>query len=302
MGTVYDMVNEKIMAALEGGTVPWHKPWNGAATAPRNIEGRRYRGINPLLLALAGYEDPRWATFRQIEERGGRIRKDEHGSFVTFWKQLRFEDTKTDPTTGESSTKEKKVPMLRFYKVWNVAAQVEGIELPALDGPEPIAPTPIEAAEAILAGMPNPPEVRYVAGDRAYYTPAMDRITFPKRTQFTSVGGMYQTLFHEHVHSTGHKSRLDRDGITTFDHFGSERYAREELVAEAGAAYLMGEAGLDMDENVPDLASYIEGWKGRIKEDPRALVVAFGKAQHAADYILGRTAADSEPVALAAAA
>jgi antirestriction protein ArdC len=287
---VFDVINDRILAKLDEGVVPWRKPWNGPASAPRSVDGRTYSGINAFFLACLGYADPRFLTFKKALELGGRVRRGEKGYPVVFWKQLSV--TQTDEETGEERTK--RIPMLRYFTVFNVA-QCDGINVPALP-PVAVGANPIEAAEAIVANMPNPPAIGWDGGNRAYYSPAMDAVSLPERTQFTSDHGYYETAFHELGHSTGHPSRLNREGIERFDHFGSERYAREELVAEFTAAFLMGEAGIEA-QAIDNLAAYIASWKQRITEDPRCLVVAAGKAQKAADYILGRFVAEEAAAA-----
>jgi antirestriction protein ArdC len=295
---VYDIVVERITAMLDSGVVPWRKPWKGGgANAPRNLDGRRYSGINAFLLGALGYADPRFLTYKKASELGGKVTPGEKGYPVFFWKQLTI--TETDETTGK--TKQKRIPLLRYFTVFNVA-QVEGVEFKALPA-APVAPDPVKAAEDILEGMPSRPTIRYDQHDRAYYVPATDTVHVPPRSSFTSVEGMYETLFHEVCgHATGHASRLNREGITGFDHFGSDQYGREELVAHFTVAFLMGEIGMEA-EALPNIAAYIGNWKSAIAADPKVLVWAAGRAQKAADYVLNRLPAESvEPEAVAVAA
>jgi antirestriction protein ArdC len=231
---VYEIVTDKIIAALESGTPAWRKPWT--AGIPRNaITNRPYSGINALLLGMTEYTDPRWLTFKQCSAKGGKVRKGEKSTLVIFWKQ----NTITQETdTGEIT--EKQVPLLRYYLVFN-AEQCDGLDLPAL---ETRKLDMVAEAEAIVANMPNPPSISHDGGDRAYYTPARDSIHLPARSSFTSTGELYSTLFHELTHSTGHQSRLNRQTLTEVVPFGSETYSKEELVAEFGAAFLCAHAGI----------------------------------------------------------
>lgn len=280
---VFDIINERIIARLDEGVVPWRKPWSGPAFAPRSLDGRPYGGINAFFLASLGYSDPRFATFKRVNQLGGKVVKGSKGYPVVFWKRLSVTDT--DPTTGE--TRQKNVPLLRYFTVFNVE-QTTGLNLKAL--PVTVFDR-VAAAESIVSGMPNPPLIGFNGGDRAYYLPSIDAIHIPGIQQFSTPEGYYATLFHELGHSTGHETRLNRTGVVGFDHFGSERYAREELVAEFTAAFLMGECGIEAGA-IDNLAAYIAGWKARITEDPRCLVVAAGYAQRAANLILGRTYED----------
>ena len=143
---------------------------------------------------------------------------------------------------------------------------------------------PIEAAERIIAKMPNPPEIQY-AGSNAFYSPITDRITLPPRDLFTTAEEFYATALHETVHSSGSQKRLARDSIVEAAPFGSPMYSLEELIAEMGAAFLCAEAGIS-PAVIENQAAYIQGWLKKLRDDRRLVVQAAAQAQHAADYIL----------------
>lgn len=295
MSSVYEIVTEQVLAALEQGTVPWRQPWV-AASAPRNGQGRRYHGINAFLLGMHPVEIPVWLTFKQAQALGGSVRKGERSTLVTFWKMSRFSERADD---GTVSTKQ--VPMLRYYRVFNVA-QCDGVTLPKRVTSELSAPTQdCDTDDTVLSycttvvetySQHDGPTVRF-GGDRAYYTPGDDVITVPARDTFTSLSGYVATLFHECGHSTGHRSRLARKDLMASKGFGSHAYGREELVAEMTSAFLLAEAGIAQQQE--QSAAYIASWMQAIKADPRAVVVTAGQAQKAADLVLGR-----EPEAIAA--
>jgi antirestriction protein ArdC len=124
MPSVYEVITARIVDKLESGTVPWHKPWNVETGAPRNLKsGRPYRGINVFLLGCQTYASPFWGTYKQITEHGGHVRKGERGSPVVFWKWLDGQD---------EEGKERKVPLCRYYTVFNLD-QSEGVEHKRLD-------------------------------------------------------------------------------------------------------------------------------------------------------------------------
>src|SRR5918992_2502264 len=274
---VYQIVSEKIIAALESGTPPWHKPWK--AGIPRNATSNRpYSGINALLLGTAPYSDPRWLTMKQANQKGGRIRKGEKSTLVIFWKQNTITQEKDD---GEIT--EKQIPLLRYYLVWNVE-QCDGLDLPALETRKVDV---IAQAEAIVAAMPNPPRIQHDGAGKAFYRPLLDSIHLPNRNNFDSAGEYYATLYHELTHSTGHQSRLNRPTLTEVVPFGSETYSKEELVAEFGAAFLNAHAGTPTTIN--NSASYINGWLKKLQSDPKLAILAASQGQKAADYIMGQT-------------
>lgn len=281
---IYALVTDRIMMALENGTVPWKKPW--ATGLPRNlVSGRHYRGMNVLLLSLGQpFQSPYWLTFKQALDLGGHVRKGERGSIVTFWKFHEVREEQSEDGGPVVTVRERPAPLLRYYTVFN-AEQVEGIEVPTPETRDHPPHERIERCEAILSAMPNAPEVLRDP-NKAAYSPVYDTVTIPHLEQFDSAESYYGTLFHELVHSTGHASRLDRPTLGTPAPFGSEDYSREELVAEMGAAFLAAEAGI-FPPLVDNQAAYIRGWLSVLKGDKRMIPVAAAQAQRAADFILG---------------
>jgi antirestriction protein ArdC len=281
MPTPYEVVTESIIKQLESGVAPWRKPWR--TEMPTNLASKKeYRGINVFLLASLGYGSRYWLTYRQAQTLGGSVRKGEHGSKVVFWKIDEYR--KEDKETGE--TENRKSILLRYYTVFNLE-QCEGIK-----SPEPTRViAPLEQCETIVNSMPNPPGFEQDA--RAFYRPSTDTVGMPARSAFDSAEEFYSTLFHELTHSTGHPSRLGREGIMDHNPFGNEDYSKEELVAEMGAAMLCGVAGIQ-SRTLDNSASYLQSWINRLRSDSRLVVSAASQAQKAADYILARTAAETD--------
>ena len=241
---IYAIVTDKIINLLEQGVVPWRRPWTSAGL-PRNLVSKKpYRGINHFLLSASKYVSPFWLTMRQANELGGHVRKGEESTIVVFWKVDDAKQSTEDLDNEETDGKARRRFLLRYYRVFNL----EQCELPQavldkLPKIETHEHDPIEAAERIIAAMPNPPEIQH-AGSKAFYSPIADRITLPPRELFASAEEYYATALHETVHSTGHQKRLAREGICEVAPFGSAVYSKEELCAEMGAAYLCAEAGI----------------------------------------------------------
>lgn len=277
---IYEMVTGRILEMLDRGIVPWHKPWTdaqGGNATPRNLKsGKAYRGINVFLLGCAGFSSPYFVTFKQALELGGAVRKGEKGMPVVFWKRLQVEDEKT----GEKKT----IPMLRYFTVFNVE-QCDGLTVPT--GTErPAGFSPIAAAEEAVKTYQNAPTITHGPGG-AYYSPKADRINMPARESFQSPAHYYATLFHELGHSTGHLTRLAREGIVKAEGFGSHLYSKEELVAEMTAAMLCGVTGIDGSGILDNSAAYIGSWLQKLRDDRKLLVQAAAQAQKAADLVLG---------------
>jgi antirestriction protein ArdC len=140
--------------------------------------------------------------------------------------------------------------------------------------------------------MPNRPTITHHEA-RAYYTPVQDTVNMPACRLFPKVEHYYSVLFHELTHSTGHWQRLHRQTLTDLCPFGSTNYSKEELVAEMGAAFLCGVAGI-ANETVDTSVAYIQSWLTKLQNDTRLVILAAAQAQKAADYILGNTASQAE--------
>jgi antirestriction protein ArdC len=289
---LYQQVTDQITAALEAGTIPWRQPWTSAAGGrPASMStGRPYRGVNVLLLSLAavgrGYASPWWGTYRHIAELGGQVRRGETSVQVVFWKQLPARDAEgQDRDVGTSPPRT--VPLLRAFRVFN-AEQAD--HLPArYRAAQTAGPDLAGDARDVLAGYlaAGGPALVHAAGAGPSYSPARDQITLPAPGQFPSREAYWATAFHEAAHSTGHPARLNRPGAAGFDHYGSGRYAREELVAEIGGAMLAATTGVATDASLrDDSAAYIAGWLTALDGDRKLVVTAASQAEHAADHVL----------------
>lgn len=282
MATVYEIVTDRIIKQLEAGTIPWRKPWNsayvqGQGEGPVSWDTQRpYSGVNLLLLDPGEY-----ATYNAIQAAGGHVKKGEKAQIAVFWKMMEVEDE-------NNPDRKKSIPFLRYYSVFEVNTQAEGIESKRAKQEER-KNNPIVEAEKIVAGMPNRP--RITNGKQALYRPGTDVVEIPAMDSFISSEAYYGTLFHELAHSTGHESRLNR---SIKNRFGTDPYAREELVAEIGSAFLAAVAGLENPFIIENTGAYIQSWIRRFKDDSRLIVTAASQAQKAADYIRGIKQAKGE--------
>jgi len=281
---VYKIVSEQLLQLLEGGHIPWDKPWDASAGMPASMSTNKpYRGINVFLLGMEaqikGYTSPWWATFNKIKELGGAVRKGEKGTLVIFWKI-----NKKTVRNAAGEREEQVYPLLRYYKVFN-ADQCDGLPDRYTQPAATRDNATIDAAQTILDNYTATLASVAHGGDQAYYIPTKDHIQMPDRRTFIDAESYYSTFFHEATHSTGHTSRLHRDGLIESHRFGDEWYAREELVAEFGAAMLCGIAGVEK-ATIRRSAAYLQNWITVLKSDVRLAVNAAAAAQKAADLIL----------------
>lgn len=268
---VHQEVTNRIIEQLEAGTRPWTKSWaGGISQLPLRSTGEQYRGINTILLMMAGYGNPHWMTYKQAEALGGQVRTGEKGTKVVFFKMLPV----TDKRTGE----DRNVPLIRQYTVFN-ADQIDDLPAkfyPVVDAQH--SEDRIQHAEDFVVNC----RAQYTeTGDRAFYSPGEDRIVVPKFEAFDGAVSYYGTLLHELVHWTGADHRLERD---LKNGFGTKDYAREELVAELGAAFLCSSLGLEPEPR-EDHAAYLASWLKVLKEDKKAIFTAATAAQKAFDFL-----------------
>ena len=275
---VYKIITEKVIEALKNGKAPWRRTWRVNSLA--NLKTKKpYRGGNVFILAAAGFDSPWFLTFKQAKDMGGMVRKCETGTPIIFWS---FRE-KRDSVTGEVETG--RFPVLRYYTVFNVE-QIDGLDgkIPKVETKERTEVETVTECEALVVAMTLRPEIKH-GGDRAFYRPSTDHVQMPKQDAFDDSAAYYSTLFHELVHSTGHSKRLGRKGIEEFDHFGSEQYSKEELVAEMGAAFLCGITGIGNTRTIENTGAYLRNWASKLEEDPKLFVQAGNAAQKAVDFI-----------------
>jgi antirestriction protein ArdC len=283
---IYERVTYQIIADLEEGVRPWIKPWSGEhaagrITRPLRSNGIPYRGINILMLWAAamagGYSAPLWLTYKQAAELGGQVRKGEKGSLVVFANTITR--TEQDEATGEDV--EHSIPYMKGYTVFN-AEQVDGLPAHFYAQAEQPKREPLERILSVDSYLEaTKVEIRY-GGNRAYYTMAEDRVQVPPVEAFRDIESFYATIVHEVVHWTRHPSRLEREFGRK--QWGDEGYAREELVAEIGAAFLCADLGITPEVR-EDHASYVAGWLEVLKNDKRAIFSAAAHAQRAVDFL-----------------
>lgn len=273
---IYATITDRIIAQLEQGIIPWRKPWTGVnGGAISGGTGKPYSLLNQMLLQKPG----RWFTFAEAKKLGASIIKGSHGTVIYFWRPL---VTKEKDKDGKEI--EKTIPLLRQYVVFH-ESQITG--LPQKTEEEVFYNDPIPEAEKIERDYINREHItiNHIISDRAYYSPMNDEIVVPVLEQYPKKEEYYSTLFHEMVHSTGHRTRLNRLNRTAA--FGSEDYSKEELVAEIGAAALLNHVGIETPETFTNNTAYIQSWLRALQNDTRMLVGASSQAGKAVDFILG---------------
>jgi antirestriction protein ArdC len=311
-----DAICKEIQRAIDTDKVlPWQRPIRNLGRL-RNFNSKRpYRGwINQMMLHLAGYQQPLWATYRgwreaayrewakknkiKIEDAdlkalndkalrntdnvkaffeagGGGVSAGETSRKVFFWAVV--PNKKHDPSNPESR---EVFFFMRVYSVWNIE-QTTGIPIPS--EAEQLEFVENDTAEEIWNGWEDAPEV--IDGSMPDYSWTNDKVIMPDASLFNSEGEYYYSLFHEGIHATGHKDRLNRPEVKNGG-YNTEPYGKEELTAEMGAAILASMCDLDREAKENSVA-YLTEWYRKLSANPKLLVQASTKAASACDYILG---------------
>lgn len=281
-----EKVAERLIAQLKTGTAPWQRPWDGDAPGfiPYNpTTGKRYKGINAIWLMSQNREDARWLTYNQALAEGAQVKGGEKGSVIQYWKftdDIIKRDDHGNPIKDQSGETLKDTIKLERPKVFHAvvfnAEQIDGLP------PAQVLERnwdPIDRAEAIVKA--SGAKIHYVAGNKAFYSPAQDIIQLPLREQFRSADNFYATALHELGHWTGHESRLNRD----LQHpFGSVAYAKEELRAEIASMILGNELGIGHD--VGQHVAYVASWIQLLEDDQLELFRAAADAEKIQSFVL----------------
>lgn len=282
--SVYEIITERFTEQLSKGVVPWEKPWISVRGERcggwSHTTGKPYSLINQMMLPAQG----EYITWRQIQDEGGKLKKDAKGYPVCFWKMYQMEVKDTDTNHVDI----KPVPVLRYYTVFRVE-DCEGISYnysadeSQLDGLK--APAKCKKADDLFKAYLKTSGVKFEEqmGDRAYYNPGLDTIVLPVKKQFKDKAEYYSTLFHETVHSTGHMNRLNR--FCTYTHQRGRDYSLEELVAEIGACAILYNLRLETKDSIKNSNAYLRGWLAALQDDTRMIVKAAARAQKAVRYI-----------------
>lgn len=276
---VYDHVTQTILRELENGTVPWRAPWTGSIAntgLPMRVTGEAYRGINVLMLWVAGqvggFGSQIWMTYRQAQELGGQVRKGQKSSTVIKYGtvEVKKDDPAADPDTRGYA---------RAYRVFN-ADQIDGLPeefVTQVDAPSDLGTQSDVALDTWFGALGVPIDIS--DSPEAYYRPSTDRIHMPPIATFETAARYYSVLAHEQVHATKAEHRLDRQHPGKSD----ERYAREEIVAEL--ASVMVACRLGITPAFDQSAAYLDHWITLLNQDNRAIIRAASMAQAACDWM-----------------
>lgn len=279
---IYQMVTDRVIEKLKEGVCPWVKPWKGGneVMAMNAISKKPYSFLNQILLGFDG----QYLTFNQAKQLGGCVKKGSKSRPVVFW--TTGYSTKSEDEDGNPVTvfHEYARPVLKYYNFFEIR-DIEGIDIKRVESEfTPSDASPIEDAENVITEYATRTnliiERKYCGG--ACYRPSEDKVIIPIIQQYDMVEEFYGTAFHELIHSTGSKKRLDRDlsGM-----FGSSKYGKEELIAEIGAAFCLARLGMNAQKCFDNSVAYLHSWMETIKADPKAIVIASGKAEKAVDLI-----------------
>lgn len=322
--TAYQVITDRILELMKDNGLVWRKPWNDNTTeyetnlahnyVTRHVYSAGNMYLNWLRFGLSvkqkdgskkivKYDSPYFFSFKQVSDLGGKVKKDEKGWPVIYFKWL-YKNLKTNKlvdkaqalaSNGALKPGYEKIPGIFYYTVFNYE-QCENLNIKQRKVKPRTPAERIESAEQIIKNMPNAPKIEYTGKD-AWYRRDQDLVRVPPIEFFKKEQHFYGVQFHELIHSTGHPKRLNRErevGRT----FGDKKYAFEELIAELGSSFLCGHSGI-FYYTVNNSAAYIKNWSTVLREemeaDPKFFLRAATKAQQAADYMLNLDEKEPEP-------
>ncbi len=280
-----DIVAENVVAQLEAGAAPWQKHWDNGNYLPVNpATGKRYKGINAIHLLSQGRKDPRWMTYNQAQASGAQVRRGEKGTPIQFWrfseKSPKLDINGKPEVDPNGRPIVEKVALERpqsfLCSVFN-AEQIEGLPPLKTETNELAA---VERAENILTL--SGARIQHAEGNkRSYYVYPQDTIYLPAKEQFAEPESYYSAALQALAHWTGHDTRLNRD---VSNPFGSESYAKQELVADIAAILLGAEVGTGYDPE--QYGTYLDAWVKIIKDDSLEIFRAAAEAEKIREYVL----------------
>lgn len=281
--SVFDIVTERMIQALEQGDIPWKRPWVcvEAGNAHNFFNKKRYSLLNSLLLPCPGA----YASFLQWQSAGYRIRKGEKAAIIVFWKYNTIENADDALDDEDNDDKKKKYPILKYYRVYHTSQLLNPPE--EQDSERELFNTdPIPQAQMLFDSYTERENIQVISecSNRAYYSPATDTIVLPNPQQFESAALLASVSFHEAIHSTGSKQRLNRIGLQSIS-FGSEEYSKEELIAEIGSAALLNDLGIETEASIDNSSAYVQGWLKALRDDKKMIVYAAAQAEKAVSFL-----------------
>lgn len=283
--SIYEMIEDQVISQLVNGIIPWKRCYHirGCDCAISHQTKEPYSFLNQMLLMVPG----EYWTFNQAVKSGLNVRKGAKAKKIFFWKVMTAEKDKDLIEAGVSDEARKKIqiPILKYYNVFH-ESDIEGLPDKPLDAmDEEKNKESIVGADSIINNyLEANKDIKLVESDRIpCFSPLTNTIHIPMKCQFDSIEEYYSTAFHEMTHSTAKKLGRDINALQN----SHANYAREELVAEIGAAYLCGAAGISEESVIKNNAAYCAGWLRALKNNIKDLVWASSRAEKASKFILG---------------
>ena len=275
---IYSIVTEQVIAALEAGTVPWHRPWDAAQGSPVSIgSNKAYRGINVFLLEAsamaAGYRSPWWGTYKAISEQGGQVRKGEKSTLAVFWTKWRPKDAGDEWQKNTRARGE----VLRYYRVFN-AEQADG--LPARFLAAPSSPSDFDAiaeCEEIMAGYLNGPKAPTLAygGSAGATRQVLIVLSLPERSAFQGADVLLlDRVSRAHSLDGARVAGSLRKDLLEFHRFGDASYCAKSWWRRWARPMLSAVAGIDQTHGPAIGAAYLASWLRVLRGDTRLVVTA----------------------------
>lgn len=279
---ILEQVQDKIIDLMKTEGTDWHKSWTSKPSPVNHVSKKPYRGMNNFWLSVQDFKSHEWATFKQWSEKDYQIKKGSKASRVVF---CEVKEKKKEWLKDSELAQYQATGKLPKYFLWKNYAVFNGDQIENF-----VSTVPVNTHSTKLTDNKKKDVEFFIANteavidhgqNSAFYSPLTDHIGMPSLEMFDTDVDYFSTLLHELTHWTGHKDRCDRDQANKF---GTEEYAKEELVAEVGSAFLCRILGIEKTVR-EDHAKYLNNWIKIIQDDSKAMVKAFSQAQKSIDFL-----------------
>ena len=300
--SIQEKVTSAIIKCLEVGIVPWQREYQSELGLAKSFDGKVYRGINQWIcyasMITNKFKTNTWITYRKCASEGGQVLKGSKGTTIVFWNFIYKCDKDCTLCDGKSSKTRKcdcqrKIGFLKSFTVFNLCQTSLYDPKAVVKEPKVEVEVNTEMAESLIGNWNDlqcPIRYGYDNSASPFYSPSSDFINVPfgDGVEWVNEECLHKTTFHEIMHSTGHKSRNSREGVTGMNFFGSHEYSKEELVAEMGSQILSDICGFKQD-HLENTSAYIGSWLKALKNNQDWLIWASTRAEQGVDLILNNS-------------
>ena len=289
------ILQNEIVEGLQKDGLKYFKSFSGFGYPKNALTLKEYSGINFWALNIQKqkleYKSNLWATKKAWASVGSTILdgQEKNGRAIFYYSTFKKDVKKNEKMD------EKTFAFLKVSYVYNLA-QVDlknSTYSPAIETPinKVIDNQEIENFVKNINGL----KLSHSFDGKCYYHKIVDSIVMSDKSTFKDTpdnnasNNYYSVLFHELIHWSGAKERLNRfeKNLKRFKDNTQLEYAHEELIAEIGAVLLSQRFNIQKTINSNNLA-YLKSWISALKNDNKFLISALSQSYRASEFLLNK--------------